>query len=158
MKLMLLLVSALVPPTALMAQDSTILAPQARVRVTTDAGRFVGRWLGRTGDSLSIAGARDQPMDFAAASVRNLEVSAGRKRQTGSGAVIGLASGLVGGLVTAAMLCNDGCGELHGFVLVALAGLGAGGGLIIGAIIGSQVRSERWESVPFAVGLRLSFQ
>ena len=156
MKLHLLLASTLVLPAALKAQDSTVPAPQARVRVTTDAGRFVGRWLGRTADSLSIAGARNEPMGFAAASVRNLEISAGRKRRTGSGAVIGLATGLVGGLVTAAVLCNDGCGDLHGFVLVVVAGLGAGGGLLIGAIIGSQIRSERWEPVPLNVGLSLS--
>ena len=155
MKYRFLLVIALAMPVAVAAQER-VPAPEARVRVTTDDGRFVGKWLGRTGDSLSIMDSRNEPMGFAAVSVRNLEVSAGRKRQTGSGAIVGLATGFVGGLITAAVLCNDGCGDLHGFVLVAVGGIGAAGGLLIGAIVGSQIRTERWESVPLNVGLRLS--
>jgi hypothetical protein len=152
----LLLIVALAPPATVTAQDGPVLPPEARVRVTTDAGRFVGKWLGRTADSLSILDSRDEPRGFASASVRGLEVSAGRKRRTGRGALIGVASGAAGGILGALGFCRGGCGDLSGLLVMAFGGIGAGGGLIVGAIVGSQIRSERWESVPVSVGLRLS--
>jgi len=136
-------------PAMLPAQDSVVVRPGARVRLTTGAGRFVGTWEGSAHDSLTILDARRTTVRVVAFdAVSALEISRGRRRRTGRGALIGFVSGTTAGLVTALVFCRNGCGEFNTFIPVALGGAGAVVGTGVGALIGSQIRTERWESVP----------
>jgi hypothetical protein len=144
----------------LSAQESVVVLPSARVRLTTDTGRIVGAWMGRGDDSVTILDARGKTVHTVAVrSVRVFEISRGKVRRTGRGALIGFLSGTTAGVVTALVLCRtDGCsssgGEFGGFIAGVLGGVGAVAGTGIGALIGSQIRSERWEPAPLA-GVRV---
>ncbi len=85
-------------------------------------------------------------------SVTKLEVSWGRKTNTGMGAGIGF---LVGGLVGARIgyASYEECSCLGGGVgpeTLALVGavIGGFGGLVTGALIGLEIETDRWEEVP----------
>ncbi len=93
-------------------------------------------------------------------SVTKLEVSWGRKTNTGMGAGIGF---LVGGLVGATIgyASYEECSCLGGGVgpeTLALVGavIGGFGGLVTGALIGLEIETDRWEEVPLDQ-LRVSF-
>ncbi len=87
------------------------------------------------------------------ADVAKLEVQRGQKSGTGTGALIGgglgAALGVTVGLVgCSASNCNLDEGDLTAAVAVVF---GAGGALLgagIGALIGSSIKTDRWETVP----------
>jgi hypothetical protein len=96
-------------------------------------------------------------------SVTKLDVSRGRKTNTGTGAGIGL---LVGGIVGAVIgyasyeECVGGwacLGDLGpGFNVVAGGVIGGLGGLVTGAFIGLAIETDRWQEVPLD-RLRVNF-
>lgn len=144
----------------LSAQDSIVVRPGDRVRLSTDAGRFVGRLGNRANDSVTIVDAhRNTVVVVAVGTVRTLELSRGERRRTGRGAWIGLLSGTAAGVLTGLVVCgiND-CSssgaEVDAILAVALGAAGAVAGTGVGALVGSQIRSERWEEAPIA-GLRI---
>jgi hypothetical protein len=137
-------------PVALGAQDSVVVAPGVRVRLSTDSIRLVGNLVRRVEDSITILDARSHAAHVLSLnSVRVFEISRGRTRRTGRGAWIGLLSGAGAGLVSTVVLCRNGCassgGDFSGLIALALTGAGAVGGAGVGALIGSQIRSERWD-------------
>jgi hypothetical protein len=82
-------------------------------------------------------------------SITRIEVSRGRRGHAASGALLGAVLGLA-----VVALKDVGCGEdctregaSTGFILAAV-----GGGTLLGGGVGMAVRSERWESLPWAVG------
>ena len=132
---------------------SSPLTPGARVRATVrEPGRVERQMVGslRTFDSERLTlSAEDSGNQVALArpNITRLEISRGRKGH----AVMGLLLGTVLGL-SAIALKDAGCGPdcekpSTGFVVGAVAG-----GALVGAGIGAMVRSERWESLPWAVG------
>jgi hypothetical protein len=147
--------------TGLAAQDRIEIHANARVRVTSDAGRIVGHWGGRVNDSITILDPRTQTTRVLPVhTVRVFELSRGRVSRTGRGAFLGLVSGTGAGLASALALCLGGrCsssgGDFGGLAALAFAGLGAVGGTAIGALIGSQIRSEQWTRAPLR-GMRVS--
>jgi hypothetical protein len=77
------------------------------------------------------------------------------------------------GMFTGAVFCAvEKCGEYTACVVTATSVIGAGAGLVIGGVVGSLIKTERWEEIPldqlrvsvapqgegrFAVGLTVRF-
>jgi hypothetical protein len=123
----------------------------APVRVTAEAGRIAGMWEGLANDSVTI-GAFE------------------RRRRTvgcaGRGALVGLVSGGLGGLVASFVVCHDGGCRSSGADFTAFAGLmftaaGGLGGAAVGALIGSLIRVEEpvldGDLTRLRFGLRVGF-
>jgi hypothetical protein len=158
---------ALLPIHRVRGQDAFVEA-ETRVRVragevgpyagspgTLDS-RLVGHLEGTSGDSLWIrVGSTDGPLvSFDRANIQQLQISDGRKRNTGKGALWGAGVGLGLGVLAVAALddCTMGYGrfwfdfcEGEEDVLI-LGSIAAGAAL--GAVVGFLIKSARWVTVP----------
>ena len=82
---------------------------------------------------------------FPRSSIEKLWRVSGEKGHALTGALIGLPAGAIAGLAIASATCNDPDGnELCQFATTAI---GAGGGILLGALIGSTVKSVSWQKV-----------
>jgi hypothetical protein len=137
----------------LLQGSASPLNPGTRVRVTArETGRVERQVVGslRTFDGERLTLSTDDSGNHVALprpNITRLEISRGRKGHTGMGLLLGLVLGL-----SAVALKDAGCGQdcekpSTGFVVGAVAG-----GALVGAGIGTMIRSERWESLPWAVG------
>ena len=131
-------------PATGVAQDLQI---GDRIRVTAPAyplDREVGRLLSLGSDSLVFESAERRwivRQDL----LTRLEASEGYDRRTGRGVLIGAAVGLVVSLATVEQLtCDHETAKACGLII---AGSTVGGGLL-GGVVGSAVRTERWTSIP----------
>ena len=156
-----LTVSLVVPLSNLSAQQLSRLEG-ARMRVTApDCGmsKMTTTLEALRGDTLLFPGQPTRssnpivPVKCPWASVTRLEVSAGRARRTGRGALIGCGAGAVAGLITGWLWCHGlegsalDCGDpANGIVIGGIPGGAVGAG--IGAIIGALIKTDRWEEVP----------
>ena len=135
------------------AQEAAALPLGVRVRISTANGEVVGTLARLRDDTVGVV-PEGETLQLAVplAELDALEVSRGRFRRTGRGAVIGLGTGLTLGVVTAVALCGDDRCESSGgeWTGVAVGLLGLGGavtGLGLGALIGSFIRQEKWREV-----------
>lgn len=115
--------------------------------------RLEGHFGRLTKDSVWYSARRaESPVPVSLAAVNFIEVAAGRRRHTGTGALIGMAVGGVAGLAigVACGHCADGGDSFIDIdpagVTVLLTTLGAVSGIIPGALVGHFVRSPRWRS------------
>ncbi len=93
--------------------------------------------------------ARDSSLVLPLASLTKLEVSRGQKSRADKGARIGLGTGVAAGVVTALAVCADNsCDGYTGLAVLIFGAGGALGGVLIGAVIGSFIQTDRWETVP----------
>jgi hypothetical protein len=118
--------------------------------------RFVGHLDETSGDSLWIrVGSTDGPLvSIHRANIHELEISDGRKRNPGKGALWGAGVGLGLGILTAAAVddCTMGyrgfwfdvCDWGEGAIVVGSITAGAA----LGALVGLLIKSERWVAVP----------
>ncbi len=138
------------------------LRPGERVRVTRlplcppntlcvkTPRQSVGTFLAWDADSLVVQSNGDTlyvPVDR----VTRLDVSRGRKTNTGTGAVIGLlVGGVVGAVIGLASYECEPCFVDLGPGTYAAAGavIGGLGGLVTGAFIGLEIQTDRWREVP----------
>ncbi len=152
----------------LRAQGPPLSAP-ARVRVLASplgTAPVIATVTARHGDSLLLSVPDRGPVALPLAAVQRIEVSRGTRGKTAVGALVGLAVGTVATAVFLATFCNDPdtlCASdehVRAFAVIALPATG------VGAIVGTLVRSERWERVaperfalggaaPLGVGLRV---
>jgi len=97
--------------------------------------------------------------------VRRTDISQGRHRRTGEGAMIGAGlGGFLGGILGAAAYDKPDCDpqadlfcmDFGPALIVGGAAIGVVSGAVIGAAIGSQTHAERWTRVPRLVDLRLT--
>lgn len=122
--------------------------------------RATGELIGVTPDSLSIRVGADSVAVLARDGLERFERSAGIRRRTGQGALIGGAIGLGLGLLFSAAVASEGCGDDPGCAWVALGAplVTTAAGLGIGAGIGFLSRREGWIPVaPAALSLRPLF-
>jgi hypothetical protein len=142
------------------AQDSPLIPLGVRVRVRESApgGQTTfGTLVGVTRDSITLSPRElNDERAFALASLSEVAVSRGRHSRTGRGALIGLITGTVAGVASGLILCShEDCESSGGdFAGLATATLGLGGALVgtgLGALIGSFVRTERWENIPLGL-------
>ena len=121
--------------------------------MTTDEERVVGYWMGLDGNQLTLGiEDRDDSLILPLVSLTKLEVSQGLKSRTLKGAGIGFLVGGAAGLATAAIACAiagncDADDPYTGLVYAVFGVLGAGVGTLTGAIIGSTIKVDRWETV-----------
>ncbi len=145
----------LVLPVLQSPSTTSPLTPGARVRVTVrepiDGKRTVVGPL-RTFDSqmltLTTEGSADQ-VSLSRSGITRIEISRGRRSQARRGILLGAVLGLA-----VVALKDVGCGAdcaasnpSAAFVAGAVAG-----GALAGAGVGTLMRSERWESLPWAAG------
>jgi hypothetical protein len=161
MRLSASLIAAVLVLTAadpLASQEPAALQADARVRLMmVGADRWsVGNLLKQTRDSVRLlAGDSGDTLAVATTSLARFEISKGRHRQTGRGALIGVAVGTVVGAVLGVATYEE-RGDRGSLVLDPGPGGSAllGGGLLgllgagIGALTGSQITAERWTPLP----------
>jgi hypothetical protein len=146
------LVALFVSASGIAAQDSVRIAPGSRVRVTApeiSRTRIVGTYTRMHADTLVVE-VDGRTHSFLRTAVTRLDVSVGRKGNAGKGALYG---GLLGaGIGALALGSSSLCADLQAGGTCALVGAGGGGigGLLIGALIGSASKSDRWQAVPVA--------
>ncbi len=135
----------------LFAQQEPPVAPGDRVRVTAWSvvpGRPVGTIVSLGADTCVVAlEGRAEPLMLPLASVTRLEVSRGQRSNVGKGALTGGLIGTALGLLVGGYVSTD--PEFFGEdafakTVAVLGGVGAGVGLLIGAMS----RSDRWQEVP----------
>ncbi len=150
---------ALLPAPAMMiAQDIAPLATGQRVRVTAPTISnvpIVGALAHLNADTFLVETHGDTSR-VPRAAVERLDVSMGQKSNAGKGALFG---GLLGGGIGALALGSSSlCADLEASGTCALVGAGGGGlaGLLLGALIGSTSKRDRWESASVD-RLRVSF-
>jgi hypothetical protein len=81
--------------------------------------------------------------------IRKLEVARGKRTYTALGAVLGVGTGVgIGALLSG----YDSVADREELII------GAAGGGVVGALIGSQVRSDRWIGVSLSSRLGVSIQ
>jgi hypothetical protein len=116
--------------------------------------KFIGALQGRRDDDVVI---RIRPPGSELAipirSVARIEVSQGRHGHAGRGALIGLGSGMLGGVLAGLIVCSGSNCESSGIDgetgIVSIV-LGLGGAIVgtgVGALTGSLIRSERWRTI-----------
>jgi hypothetical protein len=130
------------------------LTTGTRVRVTVREANGQRTLVGplRTFDSQTLALSSSDGPDHVAlprSSITRIEVSRGKRGHALTGFFLGAVLGLA-----AVALKDAGCepdcdteGSNGGFAVAAI-----GGGALLGTGVGALMRSERWESVPWAVG------
>ena len=150
----LALAAATTTPAA--AQDARALPAGERLRIHTGEEQATYRLVGTEADTLVVLrSGRTTPERIGMTSIARLERSTGRRSAMsgfGRGAAIGGLSGLVigGGIGLAASGGDDADSFIisDGEATALLAAVGLAGGSLLGGLIGSSVRRERWESVP----------
>ncbi len=140
----------------LFGQEAPPVAPGDRVRIAAPEivnDRVVGTVVALKPDTLAVnVENRDSPLALPLASLTKLEVSQGQKSRTLKGAGIGFLVGGAAGLATAALACAiagdcDADDPYTGLVYAVFGVLGAGVGTLTGAIIGSTIKVDRWDTV-----------
>lgn len=119
-----------------------------RIRVHSRShGRVSGDLARVSPDSLVIVRQEEGRGELAlpADAVTRVDITAGRRSRKGRGALIGLLAGGAGGMAGMVTLCGDSC--VGGWILLALPVGGAVVGAGVGALIGSQIKTERWQRV-----------
>jgi hypothetical protein len=138
---------------ALPALQTSPLTTGTRVRVTVrdDTGQRVHVGPLRTFDSsvlsLSTADAGAHYVSVPRSSITRIEVSRGTRSRWRSGALLGGVLGLAA-IALVDVGCSQDCNSPKGGAIAAA----VGGGLVVGAGVGALMRTERWESQPWAVG------
>ena len=131
------------------------VAEGSLVRVETAKSKYVGTLQKRTQERLTLQTESGGLFQVSRADIERVEVSLGRKRNAGKGALIGALA--FGGLSAALGASTDECNPLD-FRPTTATGCrtenvatfflaGAVGGALWGAIIGHFVKSERWKEV-----------
>ncbi len=126
-----------------------------RIRITTQHGtEIMGQIKSLDNTSLTILTDYSRELGsielgIAYADMVQLQRSLGRRSSYKTGAVIGLGTGAFVGVVGATSAeCNfEGCGSLRAMVLL----ISSGVGVLLGAIVGSATRTEKWERLDIPV-------
>lgn len=111
--------------------------------------RVVGQVLATREDGLRLRLEDGREVEVTVADIRQLEVARGLRSKTAEGAAIGALTGaavLLGALIADRGVCDEDLGGCKAYRTVAV--IGAIPGTLLGALIGSQIKTDRWERVP----------
>jgi hypothetical protein len=148
---------ALGVPLPAQGEDSPSgLSVGARVRLTApslSARPLVGKLVREQSAVLEIAREDGSVSSIPIAKIAKLQVSSGKKRKTLLGAFCGAALGV--GIALYAYRCQHPryCEEDYRGVAAVVFG---GGGAAVGALVGSEIRTERWTTVPIPAARSVS--
>ena len=160
-KLGLLMLAALSAsfPAGLLAQTAESPVPlDSRVRVTTRSApglESVGALAAWDGTSLELSGSDFELETIPLSDLATLEISRGKKGHWVRGTLIGTVIGITAGLISAQNSTVDDyplepLADATGVFLSALSGM------VLGAAVGSLIKTEKWEDVPLPGGEPLS--
>jgi hypothetical protein len=148
MRLSILLATLLGAPVAHAAAQNSPLQPGQRVRVTVPSWHVSKQQTAfqrMAGDTLVLLSA-----SYALADVARLDVHAGRKSHTwlgvGIGSLVGVGVGI--GIYQAAGGSSTCPAADPATCTLAVAGIGALGGALLGAVVGGSIKTDKWEEVP----------
>ena len=143
------------PPAIAQGEDSAAAGPLLegdRVRFEAPSmgpKRVVGQVLATREDCLRLRLEDGREVEVSLADIRQLEVGRGLRSKTVEGAAIGALTGasvLLGALIADRGVCDEDLGGCKAYGTVAV--VGAISGTLLGALIGSQVKTDRWKRVP----------
>jgi len=142
------------PPAIALGEDGAAgpLLEGDRVRLEAPSmgpKRVVGQVLATREDRLRLRLEDGREAEVTLADIRRLEVARGLRSETVEGAAIGALAGaavLLGVLIADRGVCDEDLGGCRAYGTVAW--IGAIPGTLLGAVIGSQVKTDRWERVP----------
>jgi len=135
----------------------TWIDPGDRVRVTApslDLDKDVGTVASLVADTFVVEMEdRADALDVPFSHVTRLEVHRGQKSRAGAGALIGAGAGAATGLTVALVSCaGDEChldgSDVTGAVVLVLGAGSALAGAGLGALIGTAIKTDRWQLVP----------
>jgi hypothetical protein len=144
----LLTVILLLVPAAALAQQAVLLPVGTRVRFTPEdrtQDLVIGSVAGRRPDTLLVW---TEQQDTVRVPLRNgwLETSRGVHGHAGKGAIYGFFGGAVAGAALGAALGDPGFFSKGDIVLLSTL-IAAPAGALLGTLIGSAIRTERWDEV-----------
>lgn len=143
----LLVVLLLAPLTDVLGQEQP-LQPGQRVRVTVpDLGidRLAATFNAFESGMLTVTA--DSTMRIPLASVTRLDLYQGRHGHPWRGAGLGFLGGAAIGTAIGAAVADPG-DEFEAVIIVICTAVGAGGGALIGALVGFIAKTDKWEKVP----------
>ena len=134
----------------LKAQEPSI-EPGARVRIKASSlfpQPIVGMLESVHDSTLVFRSGQTAPLEIRFSQIERLEVSQGKKSNAGTGALVG---GLIGTVVGAVvgLVIRQGA-DVQADLPVITGAIGAGGGVLLGTIVGATNQSDRWVEVPLA--------
>lgn len=127
------------------------LGERLRVTYMTEGHptRLDGRLTANSSDSLTIDPFRETPRALPWSAIRGIERYEGSRGHAGTGALIGLAIGVGGGVLAGTMAHRESTFfTVSSSEAVLIGTLVAGAGAGIGALFGLLVRSDRWRKIP----------
>jgi hypothetical protein len=150
------------------AAEADSLTPGLRIRVRSSrlgARRAVGEVVAVDDETVRVRFFDSaEPIVLRRSSIRELEVSLGRRSRARAGAKVGAfvlgSLGVVGGYFlggAANIDCENSCSPGAPFAGSLMVGaLGAGTGALLGAVVGTTMETERWQAAPTGrVGVRV---
>ena len=156
----LVIATLVIPWSGLSSQDIPPIAPGTRVRITAPsagADRLIGTVVPSPIDTLMVRpAARMTAVAIPLASVTRLEVRFGQKSHLLLGAAIGFVAGAASLGIGSAVVCKREDSDCAKYQTVSLTALGGLSGGAVGALLGSFIRTDRWDRVPLerlSVGL-----
>ena len=130
------------PPPFVRAEQ---LTAGTRVRVHSEShGRVIGHLARVSADSIVLRPPEEGRLELAlpVAAFSRVDISVGRRSRKGRGALIGLLGGAAASYAAMLKICEDACVSSWIVFAIPIGGVVAGAG--IGAVIGSQIKTERW--------------
>ena len=149
----------LLAPVVAWSQEPPAIVPGSRVRITelgaaTGAPRS-GTVVTTSADTVVLKlDNGGQTAAFSLAKISELEVSRGLHGHAGAGVGLGFLAGLGAGALVGSLVCGgesacySGNDDMSGPVTAVAAGLGGVVGMAVGAVVGGNHKTEKWEAVP----------
>jgi hypothetical protein len=141
------------------ARVRVFLAPDPASRPSHPSPPVVSTVLELRDDAIFLRARGRERREIPFTSIRRLEVSRRHYSKSGTGALIGLGVGIVGGAAAVLLSGEDfeqaeGGTNYGGFVALAAAVVGGGVFAGIGALVGKAVHGDEWQPVPLTTDAR----
>lgn len=152
-------IALLLAPVVAWSQEPPTIVPGSRIRITelaagTSAPRS-GTVVTASADTVVLKlDNGGETAAFSLAKISALEVSRGQKGHAGTGVGLGFLAGLGTGALVGSLVCGgesacySGSDDMSGPVTAVAAGLGGVVGMAVGAVVGGNHKTEKWEAVP----------
>lgn len=134
--------------TGVAAQDSLVRVGE-RVRLSTDSGAMhVGFVAVATPDVIEVLEQQGSRASVPVSTVTRIEVSRGQKSNIQLGAGLGFAAGALGTIAYCQLVDRGGCELFSDDITLQLALIYGALNGVVGGIVGSFIKTDRWEDVP----------